>query len=55
MKKLIAFFLTLIVKLSLAACGGESPSESATPTACSTTSDNSKNKEVKVYGIGESA
>ena len=55
MKKLIAFILTLMMMISLAACGGESPSESSTPTDGSTTSDNSKKEEAKVYGIGEAA
>ncbi len=55
MKKFITFFLTLMMMISLAACGGESPSESSTPTGGSTTSDNSKNDEVKVYSIGEAA
>jgi predicted small lipoprotein YifL len=55
MKKFITFFLTLMMMISLAACGGESPSESSTPTCGSTTSDNSKKEEAKVYGIGEAA
>ena len=55
MKKFIAFILTLMMMISLAACGGELPSESSTPTGGSTTSDNSKNEEVKVYSIGEAA
>ena len=55
MKKFITFFLTLMMMISLAACGGESPSESSTPTDGSTTSDNSKKEEAKVYGIGEAA
>ena len=53
MKKLFAFILTLMMTISLAACGGESPSESSTPTGGSTTSNNSKKEEAKVYGIGE--
>jgi predicted small lipoprotein YifL len=55
MKKLFAFILTLMMMISLAACGGESPSERFTPTGGSTTSDNSKKEEAKVYGIGEAA
>ena len=55
MKKFITFFLTLMMMISLAACGGESPSESSTPTGGSTTSYNSKKEEAKVYGIGEAA
>ena len=55
MKKFITFFLTLMMMISLAACDGESPSESSTPTGGSTTSDNSKKEEAKVYGIGEAA
>ena len=55
MKKFITFFLTLMMMISLAACYGESPSESSTPTGGSTTSDNSKKEEAKVYGIGEAA
>lgn len=55
MKKLFAFILTLMMMISLAACGGESPSESSTPTGGSTTSDTSKNEEVKVYSIGGAA
>lgn len=55
MKKFITFFLTLMMMISLAACDGESPSESSTPTGGSTTSDNSKKEEAKVYGIGEEA
>ena len=55
MKKLFAFILTLMMMFSLAACGGESPSERSTPTGGSTTSDNSKKEEAKVYGIGEAA
>ena len=55
MKKFITFFLTLMMMISLAACGGESPSESFTPTGGSTTSYNSKKEETKVYGIGEAA
>ena len=55
MKKFITFFLTLMMMISLAACGGESPSESSTPTGGSTTSYNSKKEETKVYGIGEAA
>ncbi len=55
MKKLFAFILTLMMMISLAACGGESPSESSTPTGGSTTSYNSKKEEAKVYGIGEAA
>ncbi len=54
MKKLFAFILTFMM-ISLAACGGESPSESSTPTGGSTTSNNSKKEEAKVYGIGEAA
>ena len=55
MKKYFAFVLILVLMISLAACGGESPSESSTPTGGSTTSDNSKKEEAKVYGIGEAA
>lgn len=55
MKKFITFFLTLMMMISLAACDGESPLESSTPTGGSTTSDNSKKEEAKVYGIGEAA
>jgi predicted small lipoprotein YifL len=55
MKKLFAFILTLMMMISLVACGGESPSERSTPTGGSTTSDNSKKAEAKVYGIGEAA
>lgn len=40
---------------SLAACGGQSTSESSTPAGSSTTSDNSQNEEARVYGIGEAA
>lgn len=46
MKKFITFFLTLMMMISLAACDGESPSESSTPTGGSTTSDNSKKYEI---------
>ena len=44
-----------MMMISLAACGVESPSERSTPTGDSTTSDNSKKAEAKVYGIGEAA
>ena len=47
--------VTVMMMISLAACGGESSLESSTPTGGSTTSDNSKNEEVKVYSIGEAA
>ena len=55
MKKFITFFLTLTMMISLAACSGESPSKSPTPTGDSTTSDNPKKEEPKVYGLGEVA
>jgi predicted small lipoprotein YifL len=55
MKKLFVFILTLMMMISISACGGESPSERSTPTGGSTTSDNSKKAEAKVYGIGEAA
>jgi len=44
-----------MMMISLAACGVESPSERSTPTGDSTTSDNSKKAEAKVYGIGDAA
>lgn len=58
MKKLITFFLTLMMMISFAACGedsgGTSDFGSAPAVESSTTGENQK-MEGKIYGIGEAA
>ena len=46
MKKFITFFLTLMMMISLAACDGESPSESSTPTGDDSDMKSEENSQV---------